>query len=56
MPEIWHRDSIFPRFEGVIQTVSIIWYLFYLNLTFQRNVQNYANIDMCNSDDKCNFN
>ena len=34
MPEIRYRDSI-SSFEGVIQTVSIIWYLFYLNLTFQ---------------------
>ena len=34
MPKIWYRDSISPRFEGVIQTVSIICYLFYLNLNF----------------------
>ena len=34
MPKIWYRDSISPRFEGVIPTVSIICHLFYLNLNF----------------------
>ena len=56
MPEIWHRDSISPRFD-MCDTDSEYYMLFILlKLDFSMKCLNFANIDMCNADDKCNCN
>ena len=56
MPEIWHRDSISPRFD-MCDTDSEYYMLFILlKLDFSMKCLNFANIDMCNLDDKCNCN